>query len=263
MIRIVYIMTVAAIIAFAGCVETSTVKFENQQQQNFDNFLAEKRKMSHNQGNDIQKKEFYNQFEKDLFNYIDSVKLFVNWKGTIKDIKTKESGKSTSVEYEIVYQPEQYRKVTFRCTHLVETANLGNDYIYNIVKNLNNNSTVYFDGHIRTSNKDLVYYDWRSAGDELNIPYPQYYLWIIDIGATKRNDSLSDNLKKAVEVSYKIIQPLRLRYQNKISKAEEDKMLKGLVSEFESVQSHLTDEEKLYVQRLNTSLTNNFLYGGN
>ena len=262
--KVCYAILAIVSMVFIGCVgtsSTSTVKFENQQQQNFDDFLAEKRKLTFNQANDIQRKEFNNQFEKELFDYIDSVKLFVNWEGTIKDIKTKESGKSTAIEFEIYYKPEEHREIRFLCTHIVETANLETDYIYNQVKNISNYTTVYFDGLIRTNNKKQVYYDFRSVGDELNIPYPQYRFWIVDIGTTKRNNNLSENLQNAVNFCYNMVEPLRLQFLNQISKGESDKTFNKLLPEFENLKSLLTDNEKLYVQRVNTSLIYNFMYG--
>lgn len=260
LIKFIFVLLVVVATIFTGC-EPSAVKFENQQQQNFDDFLAKKREMSHRQANDIQKKEFYNEFEKELFNYIDSVKLFVNWRGTIKDIKTKESGKSTAIEFEINYKPEEYREVTFKCTHLVETANLDNDYIYNQVKNMRNYSTVYFDGLIRTKNQNQVYYNMRSVGEDLNIPYPKYQFWIVDIGTVKRNDNLSNNLQDAVDFCYKMIEPLKLQFINKISKSESDNIFNSLSPEFENLKSQLTEEEKSYIDRINTCLVYNFMYG--
>ena len=79
--------------AFAGCEQNYTMKFSNPQQQNFDDFLAQKRKETYQQNNDIQRKEFYAKFEKALYNYVDTCGLFVNWKGVISDIETEESGK--------------------------------------------------------------------------------------------------------------------------------------------------------------------------
>jgi len=260
--RIETLFAVIIITLFVGCVpQKKHSNFENKQQQNFYNFLAIKREMSHGQLNDIQKKEFLNQFEEELVNYLDSIKLFVNWKGTIKDIKTKETGNSTAIEFEIYYKPEEYREISFFCTHIVENDSLKNDYIYNQVKNISDYSTVYFDGFIRTDNKNKVSYDWRSSGDELNIPYPKYKFWILDIGTIKRNDSLSVNLQKAVDFGYKMIQPMKLQYQNQISKTEADKLHNDMLPEFQKLQSSLTAQEKKYTQRFSTCLVYNFLYG--
>ena len=73
--------------AFAGCEQNYTMKFSNPQQQNFDDFLAQKRKETYQQNNDIQRKEFYAKFEKALYKYVDTCGLFVNWKGVISNIE--------------------------------------------------------------------------------------------------------------------------------------------------------------------------------
>jgi hypothetical protein len=143
----------------------------------------------------------------------------------------------------------------------VETANLDNDYIYNQVKNMRNYSTVYFDGLIRTKNQNQVYYNMRSVGEDLNIPYPKYQFWIVDIGTVKRNDNLSNNLQDAVDFCYKMIEPLKLQFINKISKSESDNIFNSLSPEFENLKSQLTEEEKSYIDRINTCLVYNFMYG--
>lgn len=252
-------------ILFVGCTP-SKVKYGNQQQQNFDDFLAKKNEISYSQANDIQEKEFYKQFEKEIFEYIDSIKLLVNWKGNIRNIKTEVSGEQTAVIFEIYYKPEEHREITFECIHLVETTNLDSDYIYNQVKNISEYSSIYFDGLIRTKNNNQVYYNMRSPGNDRNIAYPNYYLWIVDIGIVdiqipKRSDTLSKNLQNAVNYCYKINEPLKLHFLNKISKKESDKEFQSLLPEFENLKSHLTENEKSYIQRLNTCLTYNYLYG--
>jgi len=239
----------ALMVAISGC-ESFGAKFANPQQQEFDNFLSKKKKISQGLSNDIQKKEFYNQFEKDLFNYVDSVKLFVNWKGQIKEIKTKESGQVTIVEFKIYYKPEENREVVFQCINLVLTENLESNHIYNQVKNMSNYSPVFFDGFIRTDNNNQVYYEGRSPGNERNVSYPNYYFWIIDIGAEKRNNSHSVNMQNAIDYCFKIVEPQRMQFRNQISKEESNKMYNEMLPEFENLKSRLTEDERLYIQRI-------------
>lgn len=59
-----------------SCTE-SKKQFSNVQQRDFDYFLSSKRSESYNYSNDIQRKEFYKGFKKSLFNYVDSIGLFV------------------------------------------------------------------------------------------------------------------------------------------------------------------------------------------
>jgi hypothetical protein len=236
-------------------------KLENKQQQSFDTFLLSKRAKEYNQANDIQKKQFYSEFENELYGYIDSVKLFVNWNGRISDIKTESNGKSTYVKFKITYQPEEYRKISFFCTHLAKSDSLNDDYIYNKVKSIPDNSEVYFDGFIRTKNNNKVDYHLGNPGEDLNIAYPDYKFWIIDISNTKRNDTLTSNLKNTVDCCYKITQPLKQLYLKQISKSESDKQHRNLLPAFEILKSKLSNDEIKYVQRLNTCLVYNFLFG--
>lgn len=254
-------MAIILPIVFSGCKQTNYFKPDNKQQEDFDNFLAKKREFSYNQNNDIQKKEYINLFEKELFNYIDSVGLFVNWEGVISDIKTQESGNTTELSFVIEYQPEQYRKIEFHCSHLVPTDSLSNDYIFNTVKNMPNYMIVHFDGFIRTKNNGVADYYLGTSGDDLNISYPDYDFWIIDISPEKRSDTLSPNMRNAVNLAYKINEPLKAKYLGLISDSESQKQFDELLPKFNQVKKGLTVAEKQYIQRLNTCLTYNYLYG--
>ncbi len=258
------LLTLALIlpILFSGCEQAGTRKFSNPQQQAFDDFLYKKREASFSQNNDIQKKEYYSQFEKELYSYVDSIGLLVNWKGMISSIKTEERGATTALRFKITYQPEQYRSVEFHCTHLIANDSLNNDYIYNTLKNMPNNMVVYFDGVIRTKNNGEVYYYMSSAGNDLNIAYPKYEFWITDISPEIRDNSLSENMDKAVSLAYKINEPLKAQYLGLITKDESDKQFNELLPAFEQAKSELSDSERQYIQRLNTCLTYNYLYGG-
>jgi hypothetical protein len=256
-----HILVLVATMLLVGC-SPYVPKFENKQQQQFNDFLKRNVNISNNLENNIQKSEFYKQYEIDLFNYIDSTKLFINWRGMIKDIQTEKTGNLTAVEFKIYYEPEENREISFQCIHLVETESLKNDYIYNQVKNMRNNSIIYFDGLIRTKNTNEIYYEGGTYFEHLNISNPDYYFWIVDIGTTKRNDTLSKNLQNAVNYCYKITEPLKLQFLNKISKKESDNITEKLMPEFKNLESKLTESEKDYIHRLNTCLVNNFMYGG-
>ena len=250
------------VMAFAGCEQNYTMKFSNPQQQNFDDFLAQKRKETYQQNNDIQRKEFYAKFEKALYNYVDTCGLFVNWKGVISDIETEESGKTTALKFTITYKPEKYREVKFHCTHLIETKNLNSDYIYNMVKNMPNYMVVYFDGFIRTKNSGEVYYKYN-FDKNLHIPYPDYEFWPIEIGPEERNNTLPTNLNIAVNICYDVVEPLRRNYLGEITKEQSDSLYNLVAPKFKEAKSQLTEEENGYISRLTTALTYNYLYGGN
>ena len=104
------------VFALCGCVGTPTQankKFSNVQQENFDNMLARNKDKSYRLGNKILEKEFNDSVKLAMGEYMDSVKLFVNWKAQIQNINSRETGKSIALSFELEYAPEQYRKVTF------------------------------------------------------------------------------------------------------------------------------------------------------
>lgn len=253
----------ATIIALLSCTNPSSVKSSpyNNQQTAFDRFLSDRNSHKYDIGNDIQEAEFMKQFEQDLFNYIDSVKLFVNWTGTIDNISTIETDNITQVKFTIYYEREQFRKVKFNCLYFVDNDSLETDHIYNTVKNISNYSTVYFDGFIRTTNNNKVKYHFNKPGDRLNLGYPDYDFFIIEIGSANRGDSLSANLQDAVECAYKITEPLKLNFQKKISNAEQKARSNALEPEFTAAKAKLTKEEDSYLKRLTKALAINFLYG--
>lgn len=252
----------AIIIALSACVNPSQKSGYNDQQASFDKFLSNRNNHKYDSRNDIQKAEFLKQFESDLYDYVDSVKLFVNWIGKIESISTRDVGRNrTQVKFNIYYTPEQYRKVEFNCLYVIDNNSLETDYIYNTVKNISNGSTVFFDGFIRTTNHNTVKYYFNKPGDELNLPYPHYDFFIVEIGTASRGDSLSANLQAAVECAYKINEPLKLNYQKKISNAEQKKRWKAIEPEFKAAKIKLTKEEDSYLSRLINALTMNYLYG--
>jgi hypothetical protein len=259
----VYAM-VALVIVISSCVNSSQRTGYNDQQASFDKFLSNWNNHRFDSRNDIQKAEFLKKFESDLYDYVDSAQLFVNWVGRIEDISTRVVGKtSTQISFNIYYTPEQYRKVEFNCLYLVDNDSLETDHIYNIVKNISNGSTVYFDGFIRTTNSNTVKYFLNDPGDDMNLPYPHYDFYIVEVGTASRGDSLSLNLRDAVESAYKISEPLKLNYQKKISNAEQKARWKALVPGFKAAKEKLTKEENDYLNRLINALTMNYLYGDN
>lgn len=120
--------------AFTSCVQSSSQKastFANPQQQQFDDMLAN---FNNNDlkyvGNKIKKQEFLDSVKLATFEYVDSVKLFVNWEGRISNIDSRESGNSTALEFDITYKPEQYREVTFKCKYILSNDSLQTDELY-------------------------------------------------------------------------------------------------------------------------------------
>lgn len=247
--------------ALYGCVQTSNKankKFSNVQQEKFDNMLARNNDKSYRLGNKILKKEFNDSVKLAIGEYMDSVKLFINWKAKIHNINSMELGESVKLSFELKYTPEQYREVSFDVDYLLSKDSLDSDKIYSTIKRLNNYSTVYFDGFIRRKANGEAWYS--SYSDGIMHSYPNFEFFVVDINTTSKGDILSDNLQYAVILSFKAIEPLELNFKKKISDKETKKRIAEITPQFKTAKELLTQEEKEYVDRLTQALTYNFLY---
>jgi hypothetical protein len=82
------------VLVLCSCVVTpveSKKKFSNVQQENFEEILARNREKSYRLGNKILEKEFNDSVKLAMGEYMDSVKLFVNWKAIISKINSRET----------------------------------------------------------------------------------------------------------------------------------------------------------------------------
>jgi hypothetical protein len=253
----------ANVLLFTSCIDnTNYAKIENEQQLAFDKFLKSNKELEFNQANEIQKKEFFKKYEHDLYCYVDSMKLLKNWKGVISKIDTEPTGNaSTLITFTITYQPEKFREVTFNCMHIAPTDSLKYDVIYNEVKDISDYSQVYFDGIIRVKNDSTISYDMRRPGDDLNISYPKYDFFIVDVRKENNPSFHTKALIKAIDCSYRMQEPLKLNYLKLISKKEKEQRWNQLLPEYEKAKKNLSENEIKYIGRVNESLTLNFLYG--
>jgi len=230
--------------------------FQNKTQEKFDNLLKQTREKEYAQSNDIQKKEFFANFDAALNRFLDSNKVFVNWSGTISDIKTREVDTVTIISCKISYKPEEYREVSFNCEHAVKTANVNSDTLYQKLKNISDFSTAYFDGYIIRDVDNKVIYDYGS--DDLKIAYPNYKFNLLHISAQPHGDSLSPNLEHVINVDFEVVELLKQKLQKKINDAEWKKKTKALG--LDSLENKLTPIEKAYSTRLKQYLFSDFLY---
>ncbi|MBR6655724.1 MAG: hypothetical protein IKL20_03860 [Alistipes sp.] len=250
-----------SLFSLCGCIEGTQQqkrKFTNIQQENFDKILAKNQEKSYRLGNSIIEKEFGDSVRLAMGKYMDSVKLFVNWQAKINNINSYETGSSVALSFEIEYQPEQYRKVAFDVDYVVAKKDLDSDKIYNTVKKMSNYSTVFFDGFIRTKANGEA--DYSNLSQELIHSYPDFKFFIVDINATSKGDTLSTNLKGAVDLSFEAIEPLKLNFKKQISKKESNRRMDEIMPKFKAAKELLTEEEQAYISRLSTALTCNFLY---
>lgn len=260
--RLLFILTVFLSIVFESCVESSKEKLENQQQQSFAEFLAKYDKLSYDQVNDIQKEEFEKEFEKQLEYYLDTTKIFMNWKGQIDNIKVNEYENSKEIAFDIKYVPEQNHEITFEISYIVNNDSLSTDYIYNKIKTIANTNTVYFDGFISRQIDNSINYHMPSLFDQ-HIDYPHYNFNVLDINIQPK-EKLSPILVKCTNIILQSIKQLP-RYEKSddvlsmeslgINVVPNDNIIQLKRAEFvdilnkngyQNLYSQLTDKEKNY-----------------
>ena len=249
------------VFALCSCIGTATKankKFSNVQQDNFDNMLTRNNQKIYHLGNKILEKEFNDSVRLAMGEYMDSVKLFVNWKAKIQDIDSREKGESVVLSFELKYAPEQYREVTFDVDYILPQDSLNTDKVYQTVRSLNDYSTVYFDGFIRKKANGEAHY--CSYSDDLMHSYPRFKFYAVDINTTSKGDKLSNNLQNAVDLSFQYIETLGLYFKKEISKNESSKRVGKIAPRLEAAKEVLTQDEKAYVDRLSKALMYNFLY---
>ena len=248
------------IVLSCSCVNTSnTRRFYNIQQEEFDKILTTNRIKASTLKNKVLEKEFSDSIKLVIGKHMDSTKLFVNWKANIKDISSKEnSNKSVALSFVLEYYSEDYSTVSFHVDYVIPKDSLSSDKIYQTVKKIDENTSVYFDGFIRTKTNgethDIIY------SNNLFYGYPDFQFFIIDIGLRSKGDTLSDNLRKAVYLTYEAIDPIKLNFRKKISKKESDRRAKQIAPKLKDSMDVLTDDERAYIKRLYEALIFNYLY---
>lgn len=258
-----YLISVVVLVLVA-CQKTELPYSE--QQNSFISFLVSQENTYQQLGNEILKKEFITSHKRELYNYMDSSKVLVNWFGFINDINTKESGESTAVEFTLSFPLDSSREswskkdcILFYCSHLVKTDSLRYDVIYNKVKHIPEGFSIYFDGIIRMKNNCEIYYHDNYLSTTYSLPSPHYDFWVLNL--KEESNPISSNLQNAINNCYEITEPLRLNYLGKITKEKSDSIHVALLPKFNTAKENLTNEEKQYIGRLGTDLVYNFLYG--
>ena len=263
------ILMIFALCFISSCVVPTTNKekknrFANAQQEQFDDKLKYFDTKKYDYRNDILKKEYLDSVRLATGLYMDSVKLFVNWKAKIQDIKSRENNGNVILSFELEYQPEEYRKVAFDVDYVLPNNEdtLKKDKIYSTVRNLSELSDVYFDGFIRTKANNEAHYSgyFSSASDDMFLSYPDFHFFIVDINAASKGDTLSNDLQKAVDLSFEALEPLKLNFKKEISDKEKNDRIKDIAPEFTSAKEKLSEEDKGYINRLTNAITLNFLY---
>lgn len=236
--RPIVILLIVLLFSFGCSQQRSDI---NQQQQNFVFFLESKDSQSKNLTNEIEEHEFYKSFDKELSNYLDSVRLFLNWKGVIDDIKIDDMGSFTEVSFKLNFKPSETTEITFYCEYPVNKTNTSYDALYNDLKKISNGATVYFDGFIKRDWDNNVMYKNDSKIGTMKLSYPMYMFNALRVSQTKGVDSLSETMKAAVDKEFGIIELAKARASNAITDAEFANQIKK--QDFELTQAKLSKAE--------------------
>lgn len=243
--------------AVSGCNPNKSVKREmSEQQKIFYHKIIDINSMERRGfANQIQKDDFEKKSNRDLFNYMDSVKLFTNWIGTISNIEKEESGETIALNFKLnLFEDNVYNKIIFNVTHLVDKKNLDRDHIYQSVKGIPEHSRVYFDGFMRTTNTNEFYKDFSDHDNS-------YKFWIIDVSTKEIKDKTYDDFKKGLELTFEICNTMKKSYLKQISDKEKNKKMESLMPELKRLKEKMPIEDKLYIERVANALVHNFLFG--
>lgn len=248
------------LILLSSCVspQSQQVPKFNEQQESFNRFLTscERRFIP---TNDIQRKEYSEQFSKLLFSYIDSVGLFYNWKGNIHDMDSKDLTNYgfpgyTLIEFTISYEFNDYDEVSFYYSRAIKNSNLHEDSLYNVIKAIPESSPVFFDGFVKMKDGKVPYTrdSYFNSFSTYDITHPYFEFMAVDIRRTDKADTLSNNLRNAIDSSRDIFKSLQDSRNGKAAQ-------KKLMSENEELESRLTTEEKEYLNLVKWALLRGFL----
>lgn len=240
-------MTFVALIVTSCTQNGGTQKFANPTQQSFDNLLVKYTDGYFSGGNDIQQKEIEKKFDAKLCNLLDSVKLFTEFKGRIKDIKLSDerlNGNQYKVlKFTLYYIPAEKREVTFDCYRVYEVDKLEESLLYKQIKSISDYSDVYFDGLIKRTPSNGIQYGSFCSNKAV---YPTYDFYPLYVSKTPRSNGLSNDLKALIDMDSEITKVFHQELNGSVS----DGAFKDIVaSKKDSVQmflNRLTKDESEY-----------------
>ncbi len=249
------------LLAMYGCVESNTPPVViNAQQREFADIHNRNYKQHLRLGNDILKSEFDDSVKLAMGKYMDSVKLFVNWKAKIWGIKCREiTRKYNELHFWLsCHNPSSSAYITFVVDYMLPKDSLDSDKIYNIVKNVSDDSTVYFDGFIKTKANGEAKYEQFSF-ENMHL-FSNYAFSIVDITTSPKCDTLSTNLQNAIDLYVQVTDIADLYAQNKLSEKDFHRRGKAIFSQIDKVREGLTEEEWEYARRFGSLYLENFAH---
>ena len=253
------------LISFFGCqnpTQQKVTQAENKQQDKFIGFLKEQCNDYSTKVNDIQRKEFFDQYEKNIVNLSDSIGILNNWEGTIKDIKTFDwsSNEATELRVELeIKLSDDYQKLTFISDRILANKSLDSNLIYNQVKNLTIGSSVYFDGFFSKNKANKL--DFKSPitfDNKDKICDPDINFYLVSISKNKLAFTNSDKFKKVNEIQLAIWKTMEDRVEKKITESQFKNKLRDFKNLLEPLATTFTKEEKQYVASMTNCLVLQF-----
>ncbi|MDH6354501.1 hypothetical protein M2132_000829 [Dysgonomonas sp. PH5-45] len=180
------------------------------------------------------------ELEEKMLGFIDSMVVFNNWKGTIKDVNIKDELKLEFKEnydkilsFTITVKDSGKVDQDFYYARRIPFKKVKTDHIYNTVKDLTNGTEVYFDGIVEQIGFKISYKNDTAATKTL----PAMDFTVTDISTAERPQALSTNVKRVVEI-YSIF--------GRNKKEKKDWLNKELQPEADSLIKLLTPQEKIY-----------------
>lgn len=260
---------VLAIVCFVACINSSPVatavevEKEKTSQDIVIDFLRTSESLYNSTKNDIQKKEFISQYKKEFYVLLDSLGFLTNWKGTIKDIRCREVGKSIALSFTIeIYIETLYDKydheLRLECEHILNAADKYNDPIYQNLYNLSNYSRIRFDGFPRTNSDYSLY--WNNLSEDLCVSYPWINFWVTGIRPASSEEVLSQDLIDGCNLALESGKLLRKKNNKEINQKEYNSLAAEIKVKNEETNAKLTEEERKYLTVVSTNVFYNITY---
>lgn len=155
------LLTLSVIISLCSCDPMTEKPQYLPQQEAFHSFLKQQNSKYNKQGSEIKKSEFLDEHDKVLSQYLDSIKTFKDWRGQVTSMRVFdwETDSLKDINFYIEIKPEEYFEITLCCKYRVSLSDLATDSLYNQLKQIPDNSIIYFDGHIKRDEQNRVTYD--------------------------------------------------------------------------------------------------------
>lgn len=202
---------------------------QNPHQELFKKFLIKSRDEYIGIGNVIQKREFEIEFCNQFEDVVDSIGVFSNWTGILKNLLTADlaSGSMTEISFDIEVELSDNQKLTLNSKEIYFSDSLMTNLIYRQLKNLQDNSVVYFDGFIEKDREHKSKFSNYGFADLISQPALNF-----SIVSISKNPILTESttFKKRFELESKFWKLIQSKEKGKI----DEKVFKEKNDEYQS-----------------------------